>query len=265
MAAGDPILELQAFIDERWAVAQPRFYPASAEPPRVQPEVTPKEAEFFLAAVTANGGEPPLFRVDDERTMRSDRYPPRDDGTPAGYLFFEEPGRLRLETIVHIAAAARLRDEFGWPRDHLVFGMPEVLYERAELGLPGLPEVVHERGEHLHLLHLQRDALDMLLLEVPCAVLSSKMPVAVTRSRIAVEAKATPKLINRLLWETRACQMGGAPDHAEHEKCLALRILRPRLFLAVAASETRRLFPVVERNGHVLLGDELPDLQSLRF
>src|SRR6266700_4101313 len=145
MAANDPIVELQAFVDERWAVAQPRFYPAAAEPPRVHHEVTPREAAYFLAAVRANGAEPPLFRVDDERKMRSDRFPPRRDGSPRGYLFFEEPGRLRLETIVHIAAAARLRDEFGWPREHLVFESQEV---------------VDDSGKRL----LHQDALDILLL-----------------------------------------------------------------------------------------------------
>jgi hypothetical protein len=47
--------------------------------------------------------------------MRSDRYPCLADGSPRGYNFFEEPGRLRLETITGWAAIARLRNEFGWP------------------------------------------------------------------------------------------------------------------------------------------------------
>lgn len=243
MAASDPILELQAFIDGRWAVAQPRFYPAAAEPPRVHREVTSREAEYFLASVTANASEPPLFQVDDERKMRSDRFPPRRDGSPRGYNFFEEPGRLRLETIVHIAAAARLRAEFGWPREHLVFESPDVV-----------------DGDRTRLLH--HDALDILLLEEPCPQLGSKMTPAASRSRVAVETKATPKLLDRLLREMRACQ---ATSHAEHEKCLALQVLRPRLFLAVAASETWRLCSVAERDGRAVLGDELPDLQSLHF
>ena len=107
VTAVNPILQLQAFIDERWAMAQPRFYPAAAEQPRVRPELTTGEAEYFLASVTANDAEPPLIQVDDERKLRSDRFPPRRDGSPRGYLFFEEPGRLRLETIVHLGAAAR--------------------------------------------------------------------------------------------------------------------------------------------------------------
>ena len=59
--------------------------------------------------------------------MRSDRFRLRRDGSPRGYLLFEEPRRLRLETIVHIVAAARLRDELGWPRNHVVFESPDVV------------------------------------------------------------------------------------------------------------------------------------------
>ena len=72
--------------------------------------MTIEEAEYFMASVTANGTESPLIQVDDERKMRSDRFPPRHDGSPRG-----------------IAAAAWLRDEFGWPREHLVFESPEVV------------------------------------------------------------------------------------------------------------------------------------------
>jgi hypothetical protein len=79
---------------------------------------------------------------------------------------------------------------------------------------------------------------------------------------VAVETKATPKFLDRLLREMRACR---ATSHAEHEKCLALQVLRPRLFLAVAASETWRLCTVIERDGRAVLGDELPDLQRLQF
>lgn len=243
MAVGDPILELQGFIDERWAVAQPRFYTAAVEGPRVHPEVTRGEATYFLAAVTANGAEPSLFQVDDERKMRSDRFPPRSDGSPRGYHFFEAPGRLRLETIVHIAAAARLRDRFGWPREHLVFESPDVV-----------------DGGGTRLLH--QDALDILVLEEACPELSAKMPLWATRSCVAVETKATPKLLERMLREMHACQ---AASHKEHEKCLALQVIRPRLFLAVAAMETWRLWTVVDRGGRAVLGDELPDLESLHF
>lgn len=93
--------------------------------------MTIEEAEYFMASVTANGTESPLIQVDDERKMRSDRFPPRHDGSPRG-----------------IAAAARLRDEFGWPREHLVFESPEV---------------VDDGGKRL----LHQDALDILLLDEP--------------------------------------------------------------------------------------------------
>src|SRR5438128_1134299 len=124
MISGDALGGLQAFIDERWQVAQPKFYPHVATGPRVSSEVTPNEAANFLAAMAGRGPEPPLFNVDDDRKLRSDRFPPGADGAPRGFLFFEEPGRLRLETIVHVAAMARLHDEFGWPREHLIFESP---------------------------------------------------------------------------------------------------------------------------------------------
>src|SRR5687767_11306996 len=91
MTKGDEIRDLQAFIDERWAAAGPRFYPG-AERPRVPCEVTPSEAGYFVASVTGRGDEPPLLVVDDDRKARSDRYPRLSDGSPRGYLFFEEPG-----------------------------------------------------------------------------------------------------------------------------------------------------------------------------
>jgi len=75
-------------------------------------------------------------------------------------------------------------------------------------------------------------------------------------------AGRAPSLLDRLLGEMRACR---GTSHAEHEKCLALEVFRPRLFLAVAASETWRLCTVVEREGRAVLGDELPDLQSLHW
>ena len=79
---------------------------------------------------------------------------------------------------------------------------------------------------------------------------------------VAVEVKATSKFLDRMLRKMRACQGGG---HAEHKKCIALQALRPQLFLAVAASETWRLCVVLERDGRAVLGDELPDLERLRF
>ena len=143
MTGGDATHDLQAFIDERWAVAQPRFYPGVPEGPRVPAEVTPRDADF-LAAVTSHGDEPPLLVVDDDRKERSDRYPRLSDGSPRGYLFFEEPGRLRLETIVGWAAIARLRYEFGWPREPLA---GRACRARCEAVLGGGSLARRSRGE----------------------------------------------------------------------------------------------------------------------
>ena len=194
-----------------------------AEGPRVPPEVTPSEAAYFLASVTTRGDEPPLLVVDDDRKERSDRYPRLTDGGPRGYLFFEEPGRLRLETIVGWAAVARLRDEFGWPREHLVCESPTLVKDGQEV--------------------LRYEALDILLLEEPCAELAAKMPVTAARSRVGIEAKATAKMLDKLLEGMRACHADGAPhSRTDHVKCSAIAELRPRLFLGVAAAETWRLF-----------------------
>ena len=156
MIEGDPIRNVQMFIDERWAVAQPKFYPDTANGPRLQPEVTPSEAAYFMASLVARGTEPPLFSVNDERKLRSDRHPPLPDGMPRSFHFFEEPGRLRLETIVHMAAMARLHFDFGWPREHLVFESPTVTKHETEVLTDG--------------------ALDILLLEAPCAELAGAKP-----------------------------------------------------------------------------------------
>jgi hypothetical protein len=242
---GGPISDLQAFIDERWAVAQPRFYPDFVEGPRVPSEVTPSEAGYFLAAVAARGPELPLFKIDDERKQRSDRIPPIADGTPRGYHFFEAPARLRLETIVHMAAMARLHLEFGWPREHLIYESPTVTRNGTD--------VVHH------------DALDILLLEAPCAELAAKMPITAARPRIGVEAKARAEQLGKLLDGMQACQPSRVTHHkSDHAKCLAIEELQPRLFLGIAAN-TWRLFTVVERNRRSVLGDELPDLKNLHF
>ena len=246
MHGGDPIRDLQVFIDERWAVAQPKFYPSADEGPIVPADVTPNEAAWFLDCVTARSDEPPLLVIDDDRKERSDRYPRLSDGAPRGYLFFEEPGRLRLETIVGWAAVARLRDEFGWPREHLICESPTFLKNGREV--------------------LRYEALDILALEEPCAELAAKMPVQAARSHVGIEAKATPRALEKLLAGMRACQTDGTPhSRTDHVKCSAIAVLRPRLFLGVAAAETWRLFDVVERDGRAALGDELPDLDRLRF
>jgi hypothetical protein len=246
MPVGNPIRDLQVFIDERWAVAQPKFYSSIAEGPRVPAKVTPREAAWFLDCVTGLGDEPPLLVVDDDRKERSDRYPRLSDGRPRGYLFFEEPGRLRLETIVGWAAVARLRDEFGSPPEHLVCESPTLLNDGREV--------------------LRYEALDILALEEPCVKPAAKMPVQAARSRVGVEAKATPRMLEKLLAGMRACQTDRTRhSRSDHVKCSAIAVLRPRLFLGVAAAETWRLFNVVERDGRAVLGDELPDLDRLRF
>jgi hypothetical protein len=246
MSTGDALRDLQAFLDSRWAVAQPRFYSRTAEGPRVPPEVTATEAGYFLASVATQGAEPPLFSVDDDRQLRSDRHPPRADGAPRGFFFFEEPGRVRLETIVQMGAMPRLQNDFGWPREHMIFESPDLLKDgRVVLGF---------------------GALDILLLEAPCKELAAKMTITAARSHVGVEAKANVKLLGKLVDEMRACQTASVPRvHSQHKKCLAIAELRPRLFLGVAAAETWRLFTVVEREGRAVLGDELPDLDDLHF
>jgi len=246
VTGGDAIRDLQAFIDEKWAVAQPRFYPSAVEGPRVPAEVTSSEAAYFLASVITHGDEPPLLVVDGDSKERSDRYPRLTDGSPRGYLFFESPGRLRLETIVHWAALARLRNEFGWPREHLVCESPSLL----------------ENGREV----LRYEALDILLLEEPCPEPAAKMPLAAARSRVGIEAKANAKVLDKLLRGMRACQANSTPHSVtDHVKCSAIAVLHPRLFLGVAAVETWRLFTVVECEGRPVLGDELADLDVVRF
>lgn len=246
MIEGDPIRDLQAFIDERWAIAQPTFYPDAADGPRVPSDVTSGEAAYFLASVASRGPEPPLFKIDDERKLRSDRYPPIADGTPRSFHFFEEPGRLRLETIVHVAAMARLHVDFGWPREHLVFESPTVTKNETDVLTDG--------------------ALDILLLDAPCTDLAAKMTLTAAMPRVGVEAKARAQVLGKLLGGMRACQASGAPHGASgHKKCLAIAELRPRLFLGVAAGEIWRLFTVFERDGRGALGEELPDLDGLHF
>jgi hypothetical protein len=241
----DCLRELQAFLDERWAVAGPKFYPGM-EGPQVPPELSATEACYFLAAVSARDGEAPLLVVDEDRHERSDRYPRLADGRVRGYNFFESPGRLRLETLVHWAAAARLRDEFRWPREHLVLESPAITNDG--------------------LVVLKQDALDILLLEQPCAEPPAKMSLETAGTRVAVEAKAKPMMLARLLEGMRACQTDGTPHgKSDHVKCAAIAELRPRLFLGVSAGGTWRLFTVVDREGRAVLGGELPDLDRLRF
>jgi hypothetical protein len=145
----DAISLLTAFIDERWAVAQPRIVPEASQRPYLSPSVTAREAHDFLACVTSHGAEPPLLVVDDQGKERSDRYPRLSNGNPRGYNFFEAPGRVRHETIVGWAALARLRYEFGWPRARCSNNRPArrgpiaiVLRPASDLGV-STPERAH--------------------------------------------------------------------------------------------------------------------------
>jgi hypothetical protein len=247
MIEGDPIGDLRAFVEEQWAVVQPKAFPEVAESPRVRAEVTQGEAQYCLASVGIGALQPPLFRIDNEGRKRSDRTPPTAKGVPRGYLFFDDAGdHLRLETIVEMAAMARFHLEFGWPREHMICESPIVTRDGADV--------------------LHQDALDVLLLEVACAKLAWKMPITAVRPRVGVEAKANAKLLDKLLRGMRGCQESGAAHAAsDHKKCLAIAQLRPRLFLGVAAGEVWRLFTVVEPDGGAVLGDELPDLVGLHF
>jgi hypothetical protein len=246
--SGDDALEtMQAFIDERWAVAQPKFYPKASEGPRVDPQVTSREAEWFMASIAPRGAEPPLIEIDDDRFSRSYRTPPRADGLPTVGHFFESPGRLRLEEIAHMAAMARLRDEFGWPPEHLVCESPTVV------GDDGLPV-------------LSGGALDILLLEQPCSQLTKKMTRGAVRSRVGIEVKADAKKLDALLGEMGTCQPSVTdPVHREHRKCQAIDVFRPHRFVGVAAGEVWRVFDVVSRDGRFVVAEELPGLDDLRF
>jgi hypothetical protein len=180
--------------------------------------------------------------------------PPERNGSPRGNVFFEKSGQrcsLRLETIVHQAATWRLRDEFEWPRSHLIIESPDIVVD----GQSPL---------------LRREALDILVLEEPCAALPSKMRPAASRCRAGVEAKADKKSLDRLVEQMRACQKGcispGDPRHKDdHKKCLAIDLLQPELFLGIAAAETWRLFTLDRRQDKVVFGQELPTLDRLHF
>jgi hypothetical protein len=139
-----------------------------------------------------------------------------------------------------------LRYEFGWPREHIVSESPAVLDDGHEV--------------------LRHEALDALLLEESRAEIVAKLPLEAARSRVGVEAKATAKMLDELLAGMRACHADGTSHmKTDHVKCSAIAVLRPRLFLGVAAAETWRLFAVVERSGRAGLGEELPNLDDLYF
>jgi len=114
---------------------------------------------------------------------------------------------------------------------------------------------------------LRREALDILALEKPCERLPSKMQLTAARPRVGVEAKATSDQLEHLLQGMRRCEgdLGRGHTKSDHSKCRAIEVLQPRFFLGVAAGETWRLLPVVERNGRSVLGGELPGLDDLHF
>jgi hypothetical protein len=239
----DPLYELQVWLDGRSSAKFGR----GVEGPRVPAELTAPEASYFLAAV-APSDDRPLLIVEDDGHKTSDRYPRKTRGGARRYVFFEsQSGKPRLETFIHWAAAARLRDQFGWPRDRLICESPRFMSEGEEV--------------------LHQDALDILLLEEPRAELPAKMTLREVSTRIAVETKGHaegPDSLTSLLDEMRACQRTGTP-HDEHAKCKAIAVLSPSLFLAVAAGDTWRLFTVARRDGQAVLGDELSDLSCLHF
>jgi hypothetical protein len=168
-----------------------------------------------------------------------------------GYNFIDthksEPFvRVRLETIVHWGAFVRLETEFGWPREHLICESPTVVEDGREL--------------------LNHDALDLIMLEHACQTPTGKMSPDQLRSRVVGDAKAHPKELESLIREMRECRAGGGSiEHQEHAKCRGLAVLRPPLFLGVAADQTWRLFTVEVEDGRSVLGDELPDLDRLHY
>lgn len=99
MIERDAIRDLQAFIDERWAAAQPKCAPHATEgwcltpkgkvPPFAE-AITPREAASFLASVATNGSEPPLLVVHDNNKLHRDDRALVSDG--------EARARVRMAT-----------------------------------------------------------------------------------------------------------------------------------------------------------------------
>jgi hypothetical protein len=232
---------LQDFIDERWRVAQPKCYPGG--PDRLYaPDVTANEAAWFLAAARS------WLKVDDERKLRSKRFPRLSRGGCRGYNFFEQAGRkeegrgrLRDEWIVHFAAAERLRDEFEWPLERFVFESPRVLDTDGT-------KVLHQ------------DAVDILLLREHCLRPEWEMPQAALCSQVIVEAKFKVNgsdSLEEMIRHLRECDGAHDAEHDDHTTCRGLQVFRPDLVLGVAALETWCLFEVVEGDdGRLVLADE---------
>jgi hypothetical protein len=252
MSEPDAKDRLRAYVAERWAAVQPydeshdRRFRDIPEPRLRLEAITGREAEWFLQAGMWHGLEWPLLSVEETNKHRSNRYPPNADGTRRGDVFFFHDGGVAPETLVRRAAVWRLHDEFGWPREHLVIESPDISDASKDDGR-----------------RFPRQAVDILLLEKPCSKLPSKMTKSAARACVVVEAKADKRELDKLIDEMRACQAG---SHKQHNKCEALRVFQPELFLGVAAGEDWRLFPVIRRDGRVRLGKEpLPNLDRLYF
>jgi hypothetical protein len=239
MAEGNSISRLQRFLDEKWAVVQPRRYPHLADfRPRVPPGLTADEAAWFLAAVGRGAFRQAMVHVDEDGALRSSRYPPTVAGRARGYRFFFYTGKPWGEGIVQWATVAKLHHELGWPCDHIVVESPRIV------GVESTP-----------LLH--QDAFDVLLLEEPCAKLPAVMSLSMAATRVAVEIKEKASELDRLIDEIRACQAGSPASHRKsknHMTCRGLAALQPSRFLGVAGDRVWRLFRVDDEG----LGPKLP-------
>jgi hypothetical protein len=113
---------------------------------------------------------------------------------------------------------------------------------------------------------LSVSALDILALEEACPHPTPEMKTE-TRCRVGGEIKQNSRYLDKLIRGMQACQGFPAAGHtaSDHKKCRAIELLRPRLFLAVAAGEDWRLFLVGEVDGRAALGRALPDLDLLHF
>jgi hypothetical protein len=240
----DPIQDVEGFIARKLATARPGDTVS-----RVPPGFTPREAEWFGEAVADHGDEPALLRVTPEGKVRSDRCPRTKAGDHRAYSFVSENPTHDQETVVHWSAMGRFRFDFGWPREYLICESPRVMGTEGEI-------------------LIAQDAVDILVLEAPCAVPEWRMSVSVMHSRVVGEVKRNSAEVEKLIQEMRVCQSACESNrsHDEHNKCRAIAALRPRFFLAVGAAETWRLFRVAELGGQAALADEVtPDLSDLRF
>jgi hypothetical protein len=52
---------------------------------------------------------------------------------------------------------------------------------------------------------------------------------------------------------------------SDHQKCKAIDVISPTLFLGIAGGEDWRLFTVVKQDGRAVLGKQLGNLDRLYF